>query len=432
MQKTVLTKAVAVALATLGAGAAFAQSSMTIYGNIDGAVDSVHKNAGMNILGSAAAATTVTRVSPSISSQNALGFKGVEDIGGGYKGSFVLEGQFSTDTGAQSGQDSRMWGRQAYVGLTTPVGEVRVGRQYAPIFYNFASSTVEAIGAADLMASGLVVNNLQIRQDNQVSYWLKAGDLTAALSYSPNAGVATRISAARAPTSTSTTGQIAGGASAGDENTTGRSRSYGLYLNYALNPELSVNAGYHGNKFGEATVGYNAASTSGPFTAGYNTLLSLDKYSGYALGAKYTISGAGTTMGVIYHYDKFSTDTGGVEGPKVNTLALGVKHPIDQFAVGAEVVYSKFSNFTKGKDLGMMFAGDYNLSKRTRLYTRFGFVRDTPGSAAATDLAGATIIGGPLPVLTTLGSTETPFFAGGSANVDATTRVVSVGIRHSF
>ncbi|MFT3857934.1 MAG: hypothetical protein QM742_10695 [Aquabacterium sp.] len=46
MQKTVLTKAVAVALATLGAGAAFAQSSLTIYGNLDVAVDNVHKGQG--------------------------------------------------------------------------------------------------------------------------------------------------------------------------------------------------------------------------------------------------------------------------------------------------------------------------------------------------------------------------------------------------
>src|SRR5690349_19811463 len=132
MQKTVLTKAVAVALATLGAGAAFAQSSLTLYGNIDAAVDSVHKNAGLTPLGTAAPKSTVTRVSPSISSQNSLGVKGTEDLGGGYKGNFVLEGQFNTDTGAQGGQDSRMWGRQAYVGVTTPAGEVRIGRQYAP------------------------------------------------------------------------------------------------------------------------------------------------------------------------------------------------------------------------------------------------------------------------------------------------------------
>jgi hypothetical protein len=59
-------------------------------------------------------------------------------------------------------------------------------------------------------------------------------------------------------------------------------------------------------------------------------------------------------------------------------------------------------------------------------------VKDTGGSAVATDGAGVNVIGGPLPVLTTFGSTETPFFAGGSANVNAWTTVVSVGVRHQF
>lgn len=423
MQKTVLTKAVAVALATLGAGAAFAQSSLTIYGNIDAALDSVHKAAGVSITGAAAASSTVTRVSPSISSQNALGFKGTEDIGGGYKASFILEGQFNTDTGAQGGQDTRMWGRQAYVGLTTPVGEVRIGRQYAPIFYAFATSTVEAIGAADLMASGLVVNNLQVRQDNQISYWIKAGDLTGALSYSPNGGVSNKVNALRNGTGgSSTTGQIIGGVSAGDENNTGRGKSYGLYLNYAVDPALSVMGGYHSNKFGDAIL----ITTTG------TTLAAMDKYIGYTLGAKYTIPGMGTVIGTNFLQGNFTNDAGSMTGPKVQVLSFGVKHPIDQFAVGVEGVYSRFTNFTKGKDRGVMFAGDYNFSKRTRVYARAGAIKDSAGTAAATDSGAVNVVGGPLPVLTTFGSTETPFFAGGSANANAWTRVFAVGIRHQF
>lgn len=431
MHKTVLTKAVAVALATFSAGAAFAQSSLTLYGNIDGALDNVHKGKGTSILGTAAAATTVTRVSPSISSQNALGFKGTEDIGGGYKASFILEGQFNTDTGAQGGQDSRMWGRQAFVGLTTPVGEIRIGRQYAPIFYAFATSSVESIGAADLMASGLVVNNLQVRQDNQISYWLKTGGLTGALSYSPNAGVSNRVNQLRstgAITGSSTNGQIVGGATAGDENNTGRGRSYGLYLNYAVDTSLSLMGGYHYNKFGDAILVNTPAAT--PFTL--VTVANLDKYIGYTLGGKYTLAPVGTVFAANFLQGTFTNDAGSFAGPKVQVLSMGIKHPIDQFAVGVEGVYSRFTNFTKGKDRGLMFAGDYNFSKRTRVYTRIGAVKDTGGLTVPTDSASVNVVGGPLPVLTSFGSTETPFFAGGSANVNAWTRVVSVGIRHQF
>jgi predicted porin len=167
MRTTVLTKAVAVALATLGAGVAHAQSSVTLYGNLDVALDSAHKGQGdvtgtLYTLSTPSAAalsapSTVTRLTSSISSVNALGVKGTEDMGGEYKSVFVLEGQFQLDTGAQSGQDGRMWGRQAFVGLTTPLGEVRLGRQYAPMFYSFATNTLEALGGADMQGSGLVV-----------------------------------------------------------------------------------------------------------------------------------------------------------------------------------------------------------------------------------------------------------------------------------
>lgn len=458
MRKNVLPRAIALMMVSLAAGSLHAQSSVTLYGNIDGALDNVHKgqgdisgtlfqvlpqsliNSGNSTLqqqGAAIAAfyngayanrATLTRVSPSIISQNALGIKGSEDLGGGYKTGFVLEGQFATDTGAQNGQDSRMWGRQAYVGLTTPGGEVRVGRQYAPIFYSFAFTTVEAIGASDIMASGLVVNNLQVRQDNQVSYWLKTGSLTAAVSYSPNAGVDRYVSVLRGQPAGANTGQIIGGATAGNETagSGGRGQTYGLFLNYMIEPQWLATFGYHANKFGDAQLVL-------PFASAQPTVLfSMDKYVGYALGTKYTVPGLGTNIAGIFHYGKFTNDAGSAEGPKVETFALGVKHPINQFAVGAEFAYGKFTNFTKGKDSALMLAGDYNFSKRTTVYIRAGYLKDSRGNLVSTDQPGLQIAGGPAPLLFGLGSTEIPFFAGGGINIDATTRVVAVGIRHQF
>lgn len=420
MKKNVLTSLITAGFAML-AGVAHAQSSVTLYGLVDVAVDNVHKEEGLTITGAAAPGSTVTRVSPSISAQSMIGFKGVEDLGQGYKASFILEGQFSADTGAQNGQDSRMWGRQAYVGLTTPVGEVRLGRQYASIFYAFATSTVEAIGAADLMASGLIVNNLQVRQDNQISYWVKTGGLTGSLSYATNAGVASKVNAWRIGVGDPTQAQIVGGASAGAEDDSGRGRSVGAFLNYAFDSSLSATFGLHHNQFGNAQL----VSSSNPAVV----LMSLDKYLGYALGAKYT-SSAGTVIATNFHQGNFTNDAGSTEGPKVQTFTVGFKHPIDKFAVGAEAVYSRFTNFTKGKDVGLMLAGDYNASKRTKLYARVGVINDIAGDAAT---AGpAQIVGGPLPVLTGFGSVEVPFFAGGSANAGATTRVLAVGVNHSF
>ena len=50
MQKTALTTAAALALATFGAGTAFAQSSLTLYGNADVSVDNVKQTAGVPLL----------------------------------------------------------------------------------------------------------------------------------------------------------------------------------------------------------------------------------------------------------------------------------------------------------------------------------------------------------------------------------------------
>lgn len=454
MKKTALTKAALLALATFGASTAFAQSSLTIYGNIDVAVDNVHKGQGtatglatpVSAVTNALAAgfttkSTVTRLTSSVSSVNALGFRGVEDLGDGYKANFVLEGQFQLDTGAQSGQDGRMFGRQAYVGLTTPGGEIRLGRQYAPMFFTFAFTTVEALGGADIQGSGLIVNNLQVRQDNQVSYWLKTGGLTAALSYATNAGVDRYVSSSRSvngsyvagapasatnPTGTGT-GQIIGGLNAGNEvaDSGNRGQSIGLFVNYAFQPGFIVNGSYHANKFG------NAQLITGPVI-----WADLDKYEAYALGAKYTIPGAGTVLSGIFHHGKFTYDAGNNDGPKINTWALGVKHPIGNFAVGAQFAHSEFTNFTEGKDTSLMLIGDYNFSKRTKLYIRAGYAKDDPGNLSSTGRGlaqgGGVVGGGPLPLLTGFGSLETPFFSGGGANVDATTRVVAIGIRHQF
>lgn len=462
----------ALALSILGWVASSAHAAINVYGNIDAAVDHVHKGQGsiadntylssvVPTLAAAAAAaqggnyastyqlvagklraayanhSSLTRITPSIASQNALGIQGSEDLGGGFKTAFVLEGQFNTDSGAQGGQDSRMWGRQAYVGLTTPVGEVRVGRQYAPMFYTYAMSTVEALGASDLMGFGMVVNSLQNRLDNAVSYWLKYGALTASVAVSPNGGVDSRVSSARAPAAVagSANGQIIGGASAGAESsdTGGRGQAAGLFLNYALSPALNVTASWHANKFGNAQV-VDALTAM--------RLVDLDRFHSVAVGAKYTDPIVGTIWAMNMLNGKFRNDASSNQPSiQINVFSAGVKQPIQQFAVGAEVAYGQFTNFTKGKDMAAMFSGDYNLSKRSKLYARLGWLRDVggrPASLETTTYPGPigeitpTVTGGPVPILTGFGSTEVPFFAGGGANIDATSRVIAVGVRHQF
>ncbi|MCA8057357.1 MULTISPECIES: porin [Burkholderia cepacia complex] len=68
-------------------------------------------------------------MSSSIMQGNRLGFRGTEELGGGYQAIFVLENDFEIGTGAL-GQGGNLFGRQAYVGVASPYGTVTIGRQY--------------------------------------------------------------------------------------------------------------------------------------------------------------------------------------------------------------------------------------------------------------------------------------------------------------
>jgi predicted porin len=439
MQKNVLTKAIAVALATLGTTTvAMAQSSLTIYGSADVSLDNVHKTAGIRTLtgfGAATTKSTVTRVSPSATSQTAFGFKGVEDLGGGLSASFVLEGQLGHDTGALS-QDGRIFGRQSYVGLTTPFGEVRLGRQYAPIFYSTAFVTGERFGATDLFTEGGASNNLQVRQDNQISYWAKAGGFTGSVAYSPNAGSLRTISAARGAGVNGAVGGMLGAAGAGTESGTDKTgRAVGAFVNYAMDFGLNLTAGFHRNEFDGATFGaYNAATTTAALVA--TSSFKLDRYQAFNFGAKYVVPGSGLLFDAAFGQGRYSYD-GTSDNLKVQFLVLGTRIPIDKWTLSAQVSQIRFQNFTKGKDTGLMLGTEYAFSKRTSLFARVAQIRDDEGTAASaglTALTGATptVSGGPDVVATTFGFRETPVFAGAGINAGGKATYVGAGIRHAF
>jgi general bacterial porin, GBP family len=120
---------IATAALAMVAGTAQAQSSVTVYGNIDLSFQNVDGDAGQ----------TAGQLSRNALSSSRLGFKGTEDLGGGLKAGFVLEaaleankGQMGT-TGAAAGEaqaTSTIFDRAAYVSLgSAKLGEVRFGKQ---------------------------------------------------------------------------------------------------------------------------------------------------------------------------------------------------------------------------------------------------------------------------------------------------------------
>ena len=106
---------------------ACAQSSLvTIYGIIDAAVERVS-----NVGPAAASISRMPGLTGTFPSR--LGFRGTEDLGDGLRAVFVLEQGFSPDTGTLN-QGGRMFGRQAFVGLSDSWGTISFGRQYTMLY----------------------------------------------------------------------------------------------------------------------------------------------------------------------------------------------------------------------------------------------------------------------------------------------------------
>ena len=126
------------ALAVLGAfaGAASAQSSVTIYGLLDlaiskgnGGTSGAGASADVMAGGNGLSKAYLERQSAS----SRLGFRGTEDLGGGLSAQFQIEHRFTPDDGAAAGT---FWAGRSYVQITSaPVGSLYMGREYTPAFW---------------------------------------------------------------------------------------------------------------------------------------------------------------------------------------------------------------------------------------------------------------------------------------------------------
>lgn len=171
MKKTVL----AVAALSLATGAAFAQSSLQLYGLVDLSVENVKVDG----------ASGLTRVSSSNLATSRLGFKGTEDLGGGFKASFVLESAVGADVGSAGSSNTlkdeaspastatRFFDRSAWLGLSGGFGTFRIGRMDSMLGAMTGNSSVLGNQAYDdLKIAGMVGSATWRRIDNAVAYAL--------------------------------------------------------------------------------------------------------------------------------------------------------------------------------------------------------------------------------------------------------------------
>lgn len=132
-----------IALAVLAAsGAVMAQSSVTLYGVADVSLAKSGQTA--------AGVKNKTEMSANGLMNNGtgrIGFRGVEDLGGGLKASFRYEQAISAETGATQ---AATFGRQAWLALEGGFGGLRMGRAFTPSYT--AVETWELTGMANYNA----------------------------------------------------------------------------------------------------------------------------------------------------------------------------------------------------------------------------------------------------------------------------------------
>lgn len=324
-----------IALAVLAAsGAAMAQSSVTLFGIVDTGVSYVNNTAGdENQYGMHTSGNATSR----------LGLRGTEDLGGGLKAGFWLEGEIFGDDGNAGGFDFR---RESTVRLSGNFGEVRMGRETTPTFraglkYDLFGAT--GIGQnmgyrnwAGAAASTNVADDLNtIRKDNMLSY--------------------------SSPNFNGFTGNIS----------------------YAFDEKKAANGGKGGRYIG-GNVGYDNGPLS--VTAAYGELLlgNKDKRDEMSIGASYNFGVAkvsGLAQQVKYKWD-------GAPSSKFNNYLLGVSAPVGGVGeVKAQyALYDQKAGNTKAHQLSLGYV--HNLSKRTAVYGTVAYLKNKEGSSMALNAKG--------------------------------------------
>ena len=339
-----------IAIAALAAaGAAAAQSSVTMYGQVNTGYE--HSKTDITI-GDVKTTTKTTGFQNDRVNTSRLGFKGEEALGNGLSATFALEMGFNSADGEFA--DSA-FNRKATVGLKGAFGEVRIGKDSTPM--NEFDGSFKAIDRTASLAQIYVKNDGQ----NVPTY-----DLDAAFT-------------AR-PTGLFYNGTFSGvSVSAAIGNDSERTKTGGVTTKKDDSAVYGLGLGYNGGAWAVGAAFQHETKKSFDNTVGATVAAHDGKVTNYGVGASYDF-----TVAKLYGQYK--------GGQYKNKLPAGGKYSYDQFAIGvsapfgattlsAEYGYNKAkqtadttANVTKFKGNVFAVQAEYAFSKRTSLVARAGQV----------------------------------------------------------
>ena len=430
------------ALAAVGAfaGAAQAQSSVTVYGILDvGYVGGNAKATTVNSSGTQITpAETVSLIGQSAQQTSRLGFRGTEDLGGGTTAFFTFE------TGLQPNQSSLSpWNnRQAFVGLGQKgMGNARIGTQYTPIHEAVAATGAnqqnnlvgdviypQNTGLTNRDGSSSNANaGYTIRANNMIRFETESfSGLKGKAFYVANNRNEDQTTYRSSSSATATAGYINGlGYTGGNTNSTG----WGLGIDFNIQKFL-ITANYQSfktenswtNQDNLAVVGQAVGTTS---TNGNATVRSQAVQTGELtnLNDNQWYAGATYDFGILKAYAQYINRkvSSGLDGnayEKRTAQQIGVRgnvtKTIELWGSAGMGRYQAFgvgnptANFT-----GYQLGANYWLSKRTNLYGIFGASNTSSTS-------------GNYVVRASNGNADGP------RNLSANANNYGIGVRHTF
>ncbi|MGM9488779.1 porin [Ideonella sp. YS5] len=295
-----------IALAALGAfaGAAQAQSSVTVYGFIDQSMTKPYASEDKMIADGSF-----------YGGGSRLGFRGVEDLGNGYKATFGLEHRLNADTGNQN--NATFWRGYSTVGLVTPFGAVNLGYQYVPAF-TMIQNQIDPFGGET------------VAQGREVGFRygvVGAGGSTASAIYKTRVVDSVRYDLSVA----------------------------GFNLGVSVAESASNNGGVSDKKPFSIAGNYAA----GPFWigVGYENPADADD-KGWNIGGRYTFSFATFAAG----YTKGTT----AAGADAKGWLVGATVPLGAFDLKGVYATNDIDGIGETKKVGL--GAHYNFSKRTKIY----------------------------------------------------------------
>lgn len=335
MKKSLL----ALAALTAFAGVASAQSSVTLFGVVDLNARNV-KNGNASI----------KSLSKDGNASSRLGFRGVEDLGGGMRAGFWIEGALTPDTGDGAAAGAAMnWQRRSTVSLMGGFGEIRLGRDYTPTFWNHTvfdpfgtngvgsqTNLMTAFGVTSVLGNGATT---LVRANNSIGYFLPAmGGL------------------------------------------------YGQVM-------VAAGEGVAGNKYIGGRVGYAAGPVNVAVALGNTEVNGARDQKAMNAGASFNVG----FMTLFGQYHRYTVDNQFGADPKQTNMMVGATVPVGAGTIKA--TYGKVAADGTANDATQAAVGYvHDLSKRTALYTHFSKISNETGarySVAGGGAGGAPAFGGP-------------------------------------